>query len=303
MADGSTRVVLAALAGNLAIAATKFAAFAFTGSSAMLTEAIHSLVDTGDQVLLLVGQRRSALPADESHPFGRGMELYFWSFIVALMVFVAGGVAAIWQGLHAIAHPEPITRPWINFVVLAVSGVFEAGSFAAAYREYRRIVRGRDVNLLRFLTLSKDPGVFGVLLEDGAALIGLVIAAVGVTGTGILGLPWADGVASVLIGGLLVGVALFLGNETRSLIGGEAAAPPIVEAVRAVLSGDRRVEGIAELQSLHLGPRTILVAATLRFRPGLSGDEVNQAAGELTQAVKAADPRIGPVFILPSGRC
>ena len=299
---GSTRVVLVALAGNSAIAATKFAAFAFTGSSAMLTEAIHSLVDTGDQVLLLLGQRRSALPADEGHPFGYGMELYFWSFIVALMVFVAGGVAAIWQGVHAIAHPEPITRPWINFLVLALSGVFEAGSFAAAYREYRRIVRGRNVNLLQFLRLSKDPGVFGVLLEDGAAMIGLVIAAMGVAGTAILGLPRADGFASVLIGVLLVGVALFLANETRSLIAGEAAAAPIVDAVRAVLSGDRRVARIAELQSLHLGPRTILVAATVGFRPELSGDEVIQAAGELAHAVKDADPRIGPVFVLPSGR-
>ena len=300
MTDGSTRVVLAALAGNLAIAATKFSAFAFTGSSAMLTEAIHSVVDTGDQLLLLVGQHRAAAPADQTHPFGYGMELYFWSFIVALMVFVAGGMAAIWQGWLRIVHPDPIARPWINFLVLAVSALFEAGSFAAAYREYRRIVRGRNVNLLQFLKLSKDPGVFGVLLEDGAAMIGLVIAALGIAGTAILDLPWADGLASVLIGVLLVGVALFLANETRSLIAGEAAAPPIVDAVRAVLSGDRRVARIADLRSLHLGPRTILVAATLEFRPSLSADETNRAANELIQSVKAADQRIGPVFVRPS---
>ncbi|MEI9965836.1 MAG: cation transporter [Caulobacteraceae bacterium] len=156
MADGSTRVVLAALAGNLAIAVVKFAAFLFTRSSAMLTESIHSLVDTGDQLLLLTGQARGSRPPDATHPLGYGMETYFWSFIVALMVFLLGGAASIWQGVAKIAHPVAMSRPWINYVVLAISAVFEAGSFMAAYREYRRVVRGRDIRLFRYLRLSKD---------------------------------------------------------------------------------------------------------------------------------------------------
>ncbi len=298
MADGSLRVVLIALAGNLGIAATKAAAFVLTGSSAMLTEAIHSAVDSGDQILMLVGQARASKPPDAAHPFGHGMETYFWSFIVALMVFTAGGVAAIWQGIHKLGHPEPIDRPWINFIVLAVSAVFEGISFRSGYREYRRIVRGRDVGLIQFLRISKDPSLFAVLVEDGAALIGLALAALGVAGA-LLGASWADGAASVLIGCLLVFVAMFLANETRSLIAGEAAAPPIVQSVCDVIGRDRRVTAIAELQSLHLGPRVILFAITLRFRSDLSSDALQAAAKELTEAVRGADPRIGPVFLRP----
>ncbi len=299
MADGSTKVVLTAMAGNLAIALVKFVAFAFTRSSAMLTEAIHSLVDTSDQILMLIGQARAAQPPDDTHPLGYGMETYFWSFIVALQVFLVGGILAIWQGAQHIAHPVPIDRPWINYLVLAVCAAFEATSFAAAYREYRRIVRGRDIRLLRFLKLSKDPGVFATLVEDGAAITGLAIAAVGVAGESWLGIVWMDGAASVLIGVLLVAVAVFLANETRSLIAGEAAVPSIVEAVRGLILGDGRVQELREVLSLHLGPKAILFAAAVHFRTGLSGDEVQQAARDLSQAIKTADPRITMVFLRP----
>jgi cation diffusion facilitator family transporter len=300
----TTRVLIAALAGNLAIAATKLGAFAATRSTAMLTEAIHSLVDTADQVLLLVGQRRAQRPADETHPFGYGMEIYFWGFIVALMIFMVGGAFSIWQGVEKIREPVELGRPWINVVVLAASAVFEGASFRVAYREYRHVVRGRkvrgrDIGFWRFLSISKDPGLYTALLEDGAALAGLAFAAVGVVGAGWLGLAWMDGAASVAIGLLLVAVALFMANETRSLIAGESAAPPIVEQARAAVEGDPRVAAILDVASLHLGPRNILLAVTLTFRPGLSGEDVEEAVDDLVARARASDPRICGVFIRP----
>lgn len=300
----TTRVLLAALGGNLAIALTKLAAFAATRSTAMLTEAVHSFVDTSDQLLLLIGQRRADRPADESHPFGYGMEIYFWGFIVALMIFMVGGAFSIWQGVEKIRHPVEIGRPWINLIVLALSAVFEGTSFRIAYRQYRQMVRGktvggREVRLWRFLSISKDPGLYTTLLEDGAALTGLALAAIGVVGAGWLGLPWMDGAASAAIGLLLVAVALFMANETRSLIAGEAAAPPIVDQARAAVEGDPRVAAILKVASLQLGPRNILFAVTLTFRAGLSGGDIQNAVDDLVARVRASDPRICDVFVRP----
>ncbi len=303
MAEGSTRVVLVALAGNLGIALTKFAAAAFTGSSAMLTEAIHSLVDTGDQVLLLIGQRRAAKPADAAHPLGYGMETYFWSFIVALMVFLLGGAVSIWQGVHKLEHPAPVQHVWVSFAVLAASAVMEGASFMAAWREYRRMVRGRRLGgggVWRFLRLSKDPNVFAVLLEDGAALTGLAVAALGVGLTAFLGWEWADGTASILIGLLLMVVALFMANETRSLIAGEAAAPDIVAEVRRRVKAEDRVLRVTDLMSVHLGPETILFAITLEFEPAGTGADIQKAVRAMITRVKAVDPRISMVFVRPA---
>jgi cation diffusion facilitator family transporter len=298
---GARKVVLAALAGNLAIAVIKFAAWAFSGSAAMLTEGIHSLVDTGDQVLLLVGQRRAAKAVSETHPFGYGMETYFWSFIVALMIFLVGGVVAVWQGVEKLLHPEAITSPGINFAVLAVAAACEGLSFRTAYREFRQIVRGRDVRLFSFLRVSKDPNVFATLLEDGAALTGLLLAALGVAGSTFLGWRWTDGAASVLIGLLLIAVAAFLANETRSLIAGEAASPITLERVREVLKGLDRLGEAADVRTLHLGPRTILVTICWRFRdsPGLR--EIEAAWAEIKAAVGKADERICDVLFDISG--
>lgn len=293
---GARKVVLAALAGNLAIAVTKFAAWAVGGSTAMLTEGIHSLVDTGDQLLLLVGQRRAAQPPDGRHPFGYGMETYFWSFIVALMIFLVGGVVAVWEGAQKLMHPQPVTRPLLSFAVLAISAACEGFSFRTAYREFRRIVRGRDVPLFAFLKVSKDPNVFATLLEDGAALTGLALAALGVAGSTLLGLRWADGLASVLIGLLLIGVALFLANETRSLIAGEAAAPLLIERVQEALDQARDLGEPVRLRTLHLGPQTILVTICWRFdgRPGL--EDVQRGLAEIAACVRAADARICDVL-------
>lgn len=303
-ATATNRVVLAALAGNLGIAVTKLLAFAATRSTAMLTEAVHSFVDTADQILLLIGQKRADRPADDTHPFGYGMEIYFWGFIVALMIFLAGGAFSIWQGVEKILHPAELDRPWINLIVLAVSAVFEGTSFRVAYRQYREVVRGktvrgREIKLWRFLSTSKDPGLYTTLLEDGAALTGLAFAAIGVVGAGWLGLDWMDGAASAAIGLLLVAVALFMANETRSLIAGESAAEPIVEAARAAVTGDPRVLAIFEVASLQLGPRNILLAVTLTFRRGLTGEDVQHAVDDLVGRARASDPRICGVFIRP----
>jgi cation diffusion facilitator family transporter len=292
---GARKVVLAALLGNLAVAATKFVAFAVSGSTAMLTEAIHSVVDTADQLLLLVGQRRAGRPADAEHPFGYGMEVYFWSFVVAMMIFLIGGVVGISEGVERLLHPAPVRAPLLNFAVLAAAAVFEGLSFRTAYREFRRIVRGRAVRLPTFLRLSKDPSVFATLLEDGAALTGLALAALGVAGSARLGWHRADGAASILIGLLLVAIAGFLSNLTRSLITGESAAPAVVEEIMTALKNGRRAGRAASARTLHLGPQNILVV--VRWAPAdVSTAELQAGLAEAKAAVMAAEPRVRDVL-------
>jgi cation diffusion facilitator family transporter len=300
MAEGSTRVVLAALAGNGGIALAKFIAAALSGSTAMLTEAIHSLVDTGDQLLLLVGQARGRRPADASHPLGYGMETYFWSFIVALMVFVLGGLLSIYEGVRHILHPAPLTSPWISLGVLAVSAVFEGASFRVGYREYRKVVRGGRITLWAFIKGSKDPGLVAVLLEDSAALMGIALATAGVAGSSFLGLDWADGAASVAIGLLLACVAFVLANETRSLIAGEAVAPIVMDRLKETLDAINCITELEEIATLHLGPGAILVALTLAFRPKATSTSINEAVAEITQCLQAADGRVAYVYVRPS---
>lgn len=300
MADGSTRVVYAALAGNVAIAVAKFGAFAMSGSTAMLTEAIHSVVDTVDQLLLLVGEARSRQGPDPGHPLGHGMEAYFWSFVVALMVFMIGGVVGVYQGVHDILTPHEIASPRLSLVVLAIAAVFEAASLAVGVREYKRFVRGRDIPLWTFIRLSKDPSLYTSLLEDFAAMIGIAFAVAGVTGAWLFHLRWADGAASVAIGLLLTAVAGFLVNETRSLIAGEAVAPMVLAALRKVLEDDDRVAEIEDLATVHLGPRSVLVALTLRFQPELTVAALGETIRDLTKAMQAADGRVAFLYVRPS---
>jgi cation diffusion facilitator family transporter len=300
MAQGSARVVLTALAGNAAIALAKFAAAAISGSTAMLTEAIHSLVDTGDQLLLLVGQARGRRPPDESHPLGYGMEAYFWSFIVALMVFVLGGLLSVYEGVRHILHPAPLISPWISLGVLAVSAAFEGMSFRVGYREYKKVVRGAPIRLWAFIRNSKDPGMVSVLLEDSAALIGIVLAAAGVIAAGFFHVAWADGAASVAIGLLLACVAFVLANETRSLIAGESVAPVVMERLKETLDRITCITRLDEIATLHLGPGAILVALTLTFRPKATSTSINAAILEITQCLQATDGRVAYVYVRPS---
>jgi cation diffusion facilitator family transporter len=237
--------------------------------------------------------------ADESHPFGYGMEAYFWGFVVALMVFFAGGAVAVWEGVEKLLHPRAISHPLVSLGVCAVSAVFEGLSFRTAYKEYRRMVRGRDVPLWNFVRASKDPSLFATLLEDGASLTGLTLAAAGVIGVAYLGLAWADPAASIAIGALLIAIAVVMANETRSLIAGEAAADPIVEQVKASL-GRRRSLGMLEgIRTLHLGPDRILVALNWRFRPGLAVEDIEAAAQAIKDELSQTDGRITEVLFAP----
>ncbi len=302
MAENSTRVVIAALAGNAAIAMAKFLAAGVSGSTAMLTEAIHSLVDTGDQILLLVGQARGAKPADPSHPLGYGMEAYFWSFIVAVFVFLLGGVLSIYEGVTHVRHPVALSSPWLSLGVLTVAAAFEGASFRVAYREYRRIVSGRPVRLWTFIRASKDASLVSVLLEDSAALIGIVMAATGVIGAAFLHLAWADGAASIAVGLLLALVAFVLANETRSLIAGEAVAPIVMERLQATLARVDCISRLEEIATLHLGPGAILVALTVAFRPKSTTEMLDAAVREITRCLQETDGRIAYVYVRPSAK-
>jgi cation diffusion facilitator family transporter len=300
MAKGSTRVIVAALIGNGAIALAKFVAAWISASTAMLTEAIHSLVDTGDQVLLLIGEKRGRKPADATHPLGYGMETYFWSFVVALMVFLLGGVLSVYEGVHHLLNPARVISPWVSLGVLGLALVFEGTSFRIAYREFRRVVRGRSTDLWSFIRASKDPALFSVLLEDGAALIGIAFAAAGVAASAFLHIPWADGVASIAVGLLLTGIALVLANETRSLIAGEAVAPIVFERLQQALNKVDCVTDVKEMATLHLGPGAILVALTLTFQPHSTTETIEEAIRHITQVLQKADGRIAYVYVRPS---
>jgi cation diffusion facilitator family transporter len=298
-AEGSTRVVYAALGGNIAIAAAKLGAYAVSGSSAMLTEAIHSLVDSADQVLLLIGRARGRRPPDAEHPFGHGMETYFWSFIVAVMVLLLGGGASLYKGVQHLMAPHAVESPGLSFGVLGLAAVFEGSSLAVGLREYKRVVRGRTVTLWNFILLSKDPSLYATLLEDSAALAGIAVAALGVLASAIFHVAWADGAASIAIGLLLTGIAAILANETRSLIAGEAVTPRVLAKLRELLRDDRRVESVDEIATMHLGPQAILVAVTLHFRPDITIAGLGDAIRELTHAMRRADERIAYVYVRP----
>jgi cation diffusion facilitator family transporter len=305
MADGSGKVVYAALTGNILVAISKYAAAFLSGSSAMLTEAVHSSADCLNQLLLLIGVRRGRLPADDTHQFGYGMEIYFWTFVVAMLVLIVGGAFSLYQGFEKLAAPAPIRSPLVGLTVLLFSAIFEGGSFAIGYREYKRIAKGvaprRRVGLLRFIQWSKDPSLYETLLEDGAALAGLLIAAVGILGSAYADWLPADAIASIAIGLLLLanGVAILV--ATRSLIAGEAVAPPVLENLKIGIKNEPWSDRIADIATLHLGPNCILVAATLRpARNGIS-DEI--IARELQQRLQEIDPRVIEVlfrFLEPS---
>ena len=301
MADRSTKVVYVALIGNVLVAVAKFGAAFLSGSSAMLTEAIHSSADTINQVLLFIGTWRSRTRADASHAFGYGMEVYFWTFVVAVIVLLAGGVVSIWQGVNQIASPEAIRSPLVSVGVLVLSALFEGSSLAVGYREYKRLVRGRKihghaVSMWRFIKLSKDPNLYESLLEDSAALIGIGLAAVGVLANVYLHALWADGAASIAIGLLLIADSFVIAQATRSLIAGESVAPPVLADIRRQLKEDPRLPSISEIKTLHLGPRMIIVTLTIARESTESKIDVEQRLRETADRVRSVDPRIKFVY-------
>ncbi len=292
---GSKKVIYAALAGNGLIAVTKFAASAYTGSSAMLSEAIHSVVDTGNQGLLLYGIRRSQKPADKQHPFGYGMELYFWTFVVAIIIFGLGAGVSLYEGVVKILEPHPVTSPHVNYVVLAVAMVFEAGAWWIAFQEFRRS-KGR-LGYFAAVRASKDPTVFTVLFEDSAAMLGLIAAFVGLLLGDLLDLPVLDGVASVVIGLILAATAIFLAYESKGLLVGESAQREVIERIERVLARKSEIAGINELLTMHLGPSDVLLTISLDFKDRLSSGDVEDTVSELENEIKAAVPEVSRVFI------
>lgn len=286
---------MAAIIGNAAIAVIKFIAGAMTGSSAMISEGIHSVVDTGNGGLLWHGLRRGARPADAGHPFGHGMEVYFWSLIVAVSIFGVGGGMSIYEGITHIRHPAALEDPLINYIVLAVAMVFEAVSFSVAWSAFRKHKKGRRV--FAAIRHGKDPSLFTVLFEDTAALLGLVVAFIGVFLSHQLDAPVLDGTASIVIGTILVSAALWLAYESRSLLVGEAADPELVAAVRDIALTDPGVVGLGKVLTMHLGPEEVLLNIEVQFTPGSTAEEIHAAIHRIEGHIRAPFPEVTRIFI------
>ncbi len=295
MAEGSTKVVVAALAGNLAIAVTKFVASALTGSAAMFSEAIHSVVDSGNQVLLLYGIRRSRRPATAEHPFGFGREVYFWSFVVAVLLFGLGAGVSLYDGWLALKNPRPVETPWVNFGVLGFATLFEGGSWWVAFKEFRRTTQG--VPLLSAVRRSKNPSIFVVLLEDTAALVGLLLAAAGLVAGEITGNPVFDAWASLAIGVVLAVVAALLAYESKGLLIGEAADRRVVEGIRRIVGEERRVKRTIDVLTMHMGPDDVLLNMSAEFQDELTADEVEDTVAALETRIRAQFPQVRRIFV------
>lgn len=295
MAGSSKKVIYAALAGNSLIAVTKFTAAALTGSSAMLSEAIHSLVDTGNQGLLLYGLKRSQRPADLRHPYGYGMELYFWAFMVAVLIFAVGAGVSIYEGVHKVMHPQPIRDAYINYIVLGIAMLFEAGAMAVAIKEFAKS-KGK-LGYLEAVQRSKDPAMFTVLFEDTAAMAGLAVAVIGIFLAQQLEMPVLDGVASILIGCILALAAIFLAYESKMLLIGESASQKTLEKLRELIGDTPGIEGVGKLLTMHLGPQDVLLNMSLDFEDELTAAEVERVVHDLTNSIRTSYPEITRVFI------
>lgn len=297
--EGSKKVVLIALGANLGIALAKFLAAGWTRSSAMLSEAIHSLVDTSNQALLLYGLARSQRPADARHPFGYSKELYFWSFVVAVLLFSMGAGVSIYEGIAKLRDPHPISDFWINYIVLGTALALESLSAYKALSEFstRRGSRG----WFAALRATKDAALFTVVLEDLAALTGLLIALVALLCVQHLSWDRADAIASIAIGLLLASVAAFMSVEIKSLLVGEAANPKVIAGIEAILAGEVRPTGplvaINEIRSMHLGPEDVLVAASVDAIDGLPAEKIEALTTKLERAIKAHFPEVRRLYI------
>jgi len=295
----SKRVIYAALLGNLLVALTKFVAAGLTGSSAMSSEAIHSLVDTGNEVLLLYGLRRAARPPDELHPLGHGRELYFWSFIVTIVIFALGAGVSLYQGIRHLVAPVPISSPIVNYAVLGLALLFEFGSWSVAIKEFR-IAKGKR-GYLDAVRQSKDPTMFMVLFEDTAALLGVAIALAGIAASQVLNRPELDGAASIGIGLLLGIVAVFLARESKGLLIGEPAASEVVASICAIARAQPGVERSNALFTVHLGPDQVVAAITADFIDTISAADVEAAVDAIEVRVKMVHPEIVLLLIKPQG--
>ncbi|KQT47524.1 cation transporter [Aureimonas sp. Leaf454] len=295
--SGSTGVIYAALAGNLLIAVTKFAAAAYSGSSAMLSEGVHSLVDTFNEILLLYGLKRAARPADVTHPLGHGREIYFWTFIVALLVFSLGAGVSFYEGVVHILDPEPVTNSGITYAVLGLSFAFEGFSWFVALKEFRR-QKGR-MGYFEAVRRSKDPTTFTVLFEDSAALIGLAIAFVGIFSAEMLGIPELDGAASIGIALVLAATAVFLARESKGLLLGEPASVAVQRRILEIAQRDPAVQSANGVVTVHLGPDQIVASISAEFEDEATAPEIEAAVDRIEAALKTDVPEVTTLFVKP----
>ena len=291
----SKKVIFAALIGNALIAVSKFIAAAVSGSSAMLSEGVHSVVDTGNQILLLLGLKRSTKPADDNFPFGHGKEIYFWSFVVAILIFAVGAGISIYEGVHHLLHPRPIDNPMINYIVLGIAMVFEAGALYVAWKGFNEQRNGRGY--VEAVRRGKDPTLFVVLFEDSAAMLGLIVAFLGILAAQLTGIHWFDGAASVVIGIILALTAAWLAWESKALLIGESADPAVVRGIREIVGADADVTEVHEVLTLHMGPDFILVNVAADFADGVPSERVESAINRATRAIKEAFPEVRRVFV------
>jgi cation diffusion facilitator family transporter len=297
MSGHGNRTLWIAFGANLGIAIAKFGAAAITGSSAMLTEGVHSVVDSSNQLLLLWGRKAARRPADELHPFGYGRELYFWSFIVAVLVFALGAGVSIYEGFLHIAEPEHAVSPLIAYGVLAIAFVLEGGSTIQAYKEFR-VAKG-PLGWVEAVQRSKDPPGFIVLLENGAAMAGIVVAAIGLALSHLTGDPRFDGMASIVIGIILAITAFILAYESKALLIGEAADPELVAALKALVAARRGVTSVGDVLTVHSSPDQITAMLSVDFDDAISAREVEQMVGEIEAEVAQRYPLVTRLYIRP----
>lgn len=295
--EGGIKAVIAALIANLGIAVSKFVAFIFTGSSSMLSEAIHSVADSGNQVLLLIGNKRANKPADESHPFGYGRRRYVYGFIVAIVLFLVGGLFSLYEGFHKWQHPEPLNDWWIAVLVLVVAIGLESYSFRTAVREANK-ARGKR-SLFGFIRAARQPELPVILLEDAGALAGLIFALFGVSAAVITGDGRFDALGAMAVGTLLVVIAVFLAIEMTAMLVGESALPEEVHAIRVALESSSGVERVIHLRTMHVGPDELLVAAKIAINHSDSGTSIAADIDSAEVALRAAVPAARYIFLEP----
>jgi cation diffusion facilitator family transporter len=295
--EGRSLAVYSALAANIGIAIAKFVAAALSGSSASLSEGVHSVADSGNEMLLLFGLRRARRPPTAAHPYGHGKELYFWSLIVAIILFAMGGGLSIYQGVAHLRKPVPLVRPVVNYVVLSVALVFESTSLFVARRQLFR--KKKPTSTWRGLRASKDPSVFTIVAEDTAAVAGILVAFIGIALSQLFGQPAFDAIASVLVGVILAVVAMALARESRDLLVGESADAELVREIERLAYAEKAVSGIGRILTMQLGPDQVLVTLEIEFSPDLRARELAQVVERIEADVREAHREVTHIFIEP----
>jgi cation diffusion facilitator family transporter len=295
MVMSSRKVIYIALAGNCLIAMTKFVAAFMTGSSAMLSESIHSVADTGNEILLLYGLRRAKMPADKEFPFGHGKEIYFWSFVVAILLFAGGAGLSLYKGIDQLISPVPVRHSYVNYSVICLALLFEGTSWYFALKAFDRS-KG-PWGYIQAILRSKDPSIFIVLLEDSAALIGLFVAFIGILFSHITDSTVYDASASVIIGLILAGTAFLLASETKGLLIGESANNEVVQRIREIACSNKKIKQVNEVLTMHMGPEFILVNISVDFVDPILATDVEETVAGLDMAIKQACPQVQRIFI------